>query len=321
MSAAVRRRSALDQQVRDAEQATYEHFGITARERYIGVDTGCGRCSVRLTEIGQDRGGTPLLLLHGVGSATVLTASLLPGLAHRRVIAVDWPGHGLSGPCVLPAGLDLRMHAVTTIASVLDDLDAESADLVGHSLGAQFALYAAHDLRPRVHRVITLGAPGAALAGVRPVAMMKALALPGVGSRLLALPMSRRTFDRTQELLLGAGAFDASPAALTEALHLIAGLRGNAASIASFFRALIRAGSVRSGVHLPAVDLGRIQQPILAVWGDRDVFMTPAAAASSIVALRNVHLLRLPTAGHAPWLGAESLVGPAIARHLDGPDA
>lgn len=80
---------------------------------------------------------------------------------------------------------------------------------------------------------------------------------------------------------------------------------------------LIRRGAVRPGLSLRTVELGRLKQPALVVWGDLDVFMTPLSASSAIVAIRDVRLLRLPTAGHAPWLGAEALVGPAIAEHLD----
>lgn len=302
--------------IRAAEALVYRHYGVDPVEGSRRVDTGCGRTDVRFTEFSPHAPGVPVVVFHGVGSATVLAAALLGQLGHRRVIAVDWPGHGLSGPCVLPAQLGLRTHAVTTLASLLDTLGIRQVDLVGHSLGAQFSLYVAHDLPARVRRVVLLGAPGAALEGVKPAAAMKLLAVPGLGRALLSLPMSQRTFTNTQDVFLGRGAFDDSPAELAATLLLIGNRRANAASIASFFRALIKRGSVRDGVALTHEELERIQKPLLFVWGDQDVFLAPRDAASAIVSVRDVRLLRLPTAGHAPWLRSLDLVGPAVVDHL-----
>lgn len=304
------------ERVRAAERLVYGHYGLEPVESRQLVDAGCGRTEVRITELSPTAPGVPVVVLHGIGSATVLTASLFPHLAHRRVIAVDWPGHGLSGPCVLPAALGIRAHAVTTLTSLLDALDLPEVDLVGHSLGGQFSLYAAQDLGPRVRRVVLLGAPGAGLPGVKPIPAMKVLAVPGLGRAMLSVRMSERTFARTQDLALGVGVFDTSPADLTQALLLLAGRTANAASIASFFRALLRWGAVREGVAMSSADLGRLRQPVLFVWGDQDVFLSPAAAAASIVAIRDVRLLRLPTAGHAPWLQVLDRAGPVVAEHL-----
>jgi pimeloyl-ACP methyl ester carboxylesterase len=305
-----------DGAIRAAEKAAYAHYGLVPRERYVRTDTGCGHVEVRLTEFGTDETQPPIVLLHGIASITVLAASLVPSLGERRVIAVDWPGHGLSGPCVLPQGLGIRTHATTTLASLLDTLGLEQVDLVGHSMGAQFALYAAHDLGVRVRRVVLLGAPGAAITGVKPVSIMKLLATPGLGRAMLSVPMSYGTFHRNQDLTLGPGALDDAPPKLVEAAFLLAGRRSNAASIASFFRSLIRRGAVRQGVALPLEELGRLRQAALFAWGDLDVFLAPALAATSIVAIRDVRVLRLATAGHAPWLQANAEVGAAVATHL-----
>jgi pimeloyl-ACP methyl ester carboxylesterase len=133
---------------------------------------------------------------------------------------------------------------------------------------------------------------------------------------MLSVPMSYGTFHRNQDLTLGPGALDDAPPKLVEAAFLLAGRRSNAASIASFFRSLIRRGAVRQGVALPLEELGRLRQAALFAWGDLDVFLAPALAATSIVAIRDVRVLRLATAGHAPWLQANAEVGAAVATHL-----
>jgi len=47
------------------------------------------------------------------------------------------------------------------------------------------------------------------------------------------------------------------------------------------------------------------------------VFLSPGTAARSIVALPDAHLVRVPGAGHAPWLQATQRVGNAVAQHLN----
>jgi pimeloyl-ACP methyl ester carboxylesterase len=305
-----------DAAIRAAERVAYRCYGAAPREHQVGVDTGCGRVEVRIAEFGEDYGKPPIVMLHGIGSATVLAASLLCHLKDRRVIAVDWPGYGLSGACTVSPLIGIRSHAVTTLTSLLDRLHIREVDLLGHSLGAQFSIYAAHDLGLRVRRIALLGAPGAAIVGVKPVPIMKALAAPVLGRALLTAPMPEQTFRRNQNLTLGSAALNNAPPALAEALYLLAGRRSNASSIASFFRALISGGSVRRGVALSLDELSSLSQPVLFAWGDQVVFQTPAEAATSIVAIRDVRLLRVPTAGHAPRLQAEATVGGAIAAHL-----
>jgi pimeloyl-ACP methyl ester carboxylesterase len=229
---------------------------------------------------------------------------------------VDWPGHGLSAESAFPTGFSIRRHATATIESLLGLLDVPQVDVVGHSMGAQFGLYASLDLGDRVRRLVLLGAPGAGFLGVKPVLAMKLLAVPGLGKRLLSLPMSEKAFERNNELTLGPGAFKDLPPDLVLAARLLGSRTLNAKSIAAYFRALIKRSSVRTGVAVPLDELGRLRQPTLLAWGDEDVFLTPMAGARSVVAIRDAHLIRVPHAGHAPWLTATETVGRAIATHL-----
>jgi len=307
---------AHDEAIRLSERLAYAHYGAEPLEKWVRLQTGHGAVDVRLTEFGADNGDVPIVLLHGIGSATILAASLVPHLAGRRIIAVDWPGHGLSGPCIVSPAIGIRPHAVATLTSLLDHLGFAEVDLIGHSLGAQFSLYAAHDLGSRIRRIVLLGAPGAAIAGVKPLAIMKMLAAPGLGRALLAAPVSDRMFRLNQDLALGTDALGSAPPQLVHALLLFANRKGNAASIASFFRCLIVRGSVRADVSLTTDELRAIQQPTLFAWGDKDVFMAPELAAPALAAMHDVRLLQLTAAWHAPWLQAPDIVGQAVADHL-----
>jgi pimeloyl-ACP methyl ester carboxylesterase len=311
-----RRTADLDEQIIRAEDASYSFYGLTRKDDRLTVATGCGGTEVRVAIFGEPDGRPPILLLHGIGSAQVLAASLIPSLRGRQVFALDWPGHGLSGPCHLPPTQDMRAHASTVVGSLLDSLGVETVDLVGHSMGAQFSLYAGLDHPERVRRLVLLGAPGAAFPGIRPLAAMKLLAVPHLGPFLLSRPMSERAFDKFNDLALSPGAL--APYKEVRAALRLLGLRtDNATSLASFFCAMVKGGKVRDGVALSERELGRLTQPTCLAWGDDDVFLTPLQAARSIVAIRDANPLRVPGAGHAPWLQSPGSVGSHVARHLD----
>jgi pimeloyl-ACP methyl ester carboxylesterase len=88
----------------------------------------------------DDTGAPPLLALHGWLDNAASFARLAPLLAtHRRVIALDLPGHGHSAH--LPQGVH-RYNNLDQVDHVLDFADAlkfERFDLLGHSLGAGIA--------------------------------------------------------------------------------------------------------------------------------------------------------------------------------------
>src|SRR5690606_41323414 len=49
---------------------------------------------------GDDR--VPVVLLHGMAAVTAAAVPLIPAFGGRRVIAPDWPGHGLSDATTIP---------------------------------------------------------------------------------------------------------------------------------------------------------------------------------------------------------------------------
>jgi pimeloyl-ACP methyl ester carboxylesterase len=317
----VRRRSRLgpierDARARSLERVAYTHFASEPEELSLDVRSESGSTTLRVMAFDRTAPGTPVLVLHGIASISVLIAPLLPALRGRPVYVVDWPGHGLSGQYVLAPQSSFRSASTHLVAQALDLLELERVDVVGHSLGGQIALYCALDLRERIRRLVLLGAPGAALAGTRPLPVMKLLAVPRLGVALLSAPLTASMFDRSNDMALGPRALDSQSAELIEAAYLIAGRAANARSIASHFRNLVRRGRVRTGVAIEPSELRHVTQPTLMAWGDSDVFLTPLQAASSIVSLTDVRLLTIPGAGHAPWLNDTESVGSAVTAHL-----
>src|SRR4051812_6483793 len=83
----------LDAAQRAAELRLYGHYGLTVTERFVSaVGT-----EVRVVEVAGDETLTPVVLLHGVASVTAAAIPLIPSFGGAPVIAIDWPGHGLSG--------------------------------------------------------------------------------------------------------------------------------------------------------------------------------------------------------------------------------
>jgi pimeloyl-ACP methyl ester carboxylesterase len=307
----------VDATIRAAEIAAYQHYGLAPTEQVVSIATPLGPVDIRLSLFGpQDSVDPPVLLLHGIASVNVIAAPIIASLADRRVIAVDWPGHGLSGRSVLPPGGAFRSYAMSVLRALLDTLDLTEVDVVGHSMGAQFALYAAIEMPTRVRRLVLLGAPGASFSGVRPNAVMIALAVPRLGERLLRVPLSPAAFVRNNEKSLGVGALRDVPASLVTAAHLVGSRTEFAPSVASYFRSLIKRTKVRTAVTISVFELATMRQPTLFVWGDEDVFMRPTQAAQYVAAAPNGRLIELPGAGHAPWLQYPEIVARSIGDHL-----
>src|SRR5690242_12785773 len=119
-----------------------------ALERYIDLNG----TRIRFLEAGARRPGLPLLMLHGYrNGANYWFPNPLPALAEEyHVIAPDLPGFGRSG--------DLPEYGLPQYASVihafLDALGVASANLLGHSMGAQVAIVAAARQPERINKLV-----------------------------------------------------------------------------------------------------------------------------------------------------------------------
>jgi pimeloyl-ACP methyl ester carboxylesterase len=167
-----------------------------------------------------------------------------------------------------------------------------------------------------VRRLVLLGAPGAGFEGVAPVPAMRLMSIPGVGRGILSLPASPAAYRTNSEGMLGAGAMDGYPDEIADVGYAASQRAGFAPSLASFFRALITPFSMRRGVAIPVADLRAITTPTLMVWGDKDVFLTPARGRANIDAIHGSRLLEV-SGGHAPWLNELEPVGSTVREFLD----
>jgi len=313
----------LDARVRAAELTLAAHYGRTLVEHAIPTASGSTVRVVEYPATGSSDAATdaadrrpPILLLHGIAAVTATAVPLLAALADRRVLAVDWPGHGLSGAGVVPAGQSLRATTVEVLDEVLAFFHLDAVDIIGHSLGGQMALYFALAHPERLRRLVLLGAPGAAFSQARPTFGMRVASIPGVGTALLGLSTSQRARDRAVDRLLGADALAGYPAEINEIGYLASQRAEFAPSVASLFRAMMTPVSARADVALTPRELAHLAVPTLIVWGVDDAILTPAHGRASAEAIPNLTILEV-AGGHAPWLNELTRVGDAVATFLD----
>jgi poly(3-hydroxyalkanoate) depolymerase len=108
-----------------------------------------GGLELRVSRRGS--GSPPLLLLTGIGANIEMWRPLERLVRGRELIAVDAPGTGRSERPRYP----LRMRGLAHIvAAVLDELEVDSADVLGYSFGGLLALELAHRAPARVRRLV-----------------------------------------------------------------------------------------------------------------------------------------------------------------------
>ncbi|MHB8347577.1 MAG: pimeloyl-ACP methyl ester esterase BioH [Acidiferrobacterales bacterium] len=95
--------------------------------------------------------GPDLVLVHGWGLHGGIWAELAPVLARRfHVTVIDLPGHGMSG--------GVRAHDIDACADALAAVVPETAIWLGWSLGATVLLHMGWRHRPKVEKLVLVGA-------------------------------------------------------------------------------------------------------------------------------------------------------------------
>jgi pimeloyl-ACP methyl ester carboxylesterase len=99
--------------------------------------------------------GPDLVLIHGLtGNLAVWHLHIVPLLSERfTVTTYDLRGHGYSS--MPPTGYDAD-HMAGDLLGLLDALDLERPTLVGHSYGADIALYFANRYPERVEQIVAI---------------------------------------------------------------------------------------------------------------------------------------------------------------------
>lgn len=243
----------------------------------------CG--DARFTYLEQGA-GTPLVLLHGIGSAARSWRHQLQGLSHAfRVIAWDAPGYGGSSALTKdePDAGDYAM----ALDSFVDALGIDRFHLVGHSLGS---LMAARFARLHPERLLSLTLASIATGHARlPAEERERLRDSRLGD--LAALGPRGMAEKRGPWLLGPHAAEEAKRAAIETMALVRP-DGYAQAVQ-----MLSAADTSSDVRALAPSL-RVQ----IVYGDADLITTPAQNQGIARELPQAPVHVLAGAGHALYL-------------------
>jgi pimeloyl-ACP methyl ester carboxylesterase len=297
----------------EAEEALFTHYGLSARSHFLDLPDPAVRA--RVIEAGQ---GPPLLMVHGGGGIAAQWAPLMAHLTGRRILAVDRPGHGLSGPFHY-RGSDFRAHAVSFLAGVLDALDLDQAPVVANSMGGLWTLWLALRRPERVSSMALLGCPALLLNTTAPLPL-RLLGARGLNSLLWSLQKPSVKATKGIHEMMGH-----DPAALERLPHEFWQTTFRSGLLPHFEEAwltllerVVGPFGARRGLPLREDDLRKVPHRTLFVWGESDTFGTPSTGERAVEVMPQA-TLRVVPGGHLPWLDDPAGVGETVQSWLSEP--
>ncbi len=250
-------------------------------------------CTLRCLELGSGD-AAPLLLLHGFGADLNTWMFNQPALCgSRRTLALELPGHGLSGKDV---GAGDAAFFTDVIEEALTELDAERVHIVGHSMGGALAIALA-SRRPDRVASLTLLAP----AGLGPEIN---------GGFIDAFVRAARRRDAVEALQLLVHDPSLISRATVEEFLRYKRLDGVAQALRTIAHAWFPDG--RQAEELVA-GLRGLAMPVQVIWGDDDRII-PVAHAARAAPPAEVHVLK--GVGHLPHMEKANEVNRLIDKHL-----
>lgn len=262
--------------------------GTAGTHHYLTTDAG----RTHVLEVGA---GEPLVLLHGLGASAGSYLALIAALGrHRRVIAIDRPGAGLSDPIRFKGHPRPAWNAV--IRAVADSFHLDTFDLVGHSLGGLSAGGFAIDNPSRVRRLVLLAPVGIAS---RLPAVWAVVGLPGVLNLVGALDQRKmaKQVARGETDVQGINWGPVQVGTDRLGYRYLVGRRFSRGSDLESFPPLMATLKFRSeSLLLPG--LGLFSGRVLVIWGDRDELVTAAPAQEELINYPGIELRILPMRGH-----------------------
>ncbi|EZH76234.1 alpha/beta hydrolase [Ectopseudomonas composti] len=244
--------------------------------------------SIHLRDQGRRDDPEPILLLHGTSASLHTWEGWVEELAkQRRVISLDLPGFGLTGP--FPDN-DYRVeHYTHFLLALLDHLQVNRVVLVGNSFGGQLAWRFALTYPERSTRLVLVDAAGYP---------RNAESVP-IGFRLAGIPALSPLMSR----LLPRSMIESS----------VRNVYGNPDKVDDelverYYQLTLRAGNRQAlrqrFVQAPSGELhqriGELELPTLIIWGGRDRLIPPDNAERFARDIEGSQLVLFDDLGHVP---------------------
>lgn len=262
---------------------------------------------VHLRDEGVRDDPTPLLLLHGTSASLHTWDGWAADLARdHRVIRVDMPGFGLTGPA---ADGDYTMQAyVRFVVAVLDALAVRQAILAGNSLGGAVAWETAVAHPERVAKLVLVDAGGYPPASTSVPIGFRIARIPALA------PVMQRVLPRSMIESSVRNVYG-DPSKVTPELvdryYELTRRAGNRAALGERFK--------QSPVADRAQAIRTITQPTLVLWGSEDHLILPENAKRFGRDVPNSHVEIFDGLGHVPQEEAPERTVAAVRHFLHGP--
>lgn len=240
--------------------------------------------------------GTPLLLVHGIGSSADTWGDIperLSALGHH-VVAADLCGHGESSKG--PGDYSLGSLA-STLRDLLDDRGLDRVHLVGHSLGGGVSMQFAYQFPERVDGIILVSSGGL---GEEVFTGLRAASLPG-SELAIKWAINQRTLKGASWLGARLASVGLEPHALSpRALETVSWLGEPDRRTA--FLATLRSVVSPKGQSVCALDKLHLMtaDKVLIIWGDQDPMIPMTHGAHAHELLPGSRFVVFPGAAHEP---------------------
>lgn len=263
---------------------------------------------VHLRDEGVRDDPVPIVLVHGTSASLHTWEGWVAALkGERRVITMDIPGFGLTGP--EPRGNYHINRYTEFILGLMDQLGVQRFVLGGNSLGGEIAWHVAAAAPQRVERLILVDAAGyKRLPNGMPIGfVMAALAAKTGTGWLTARVLPRAVVRSSTRFVYG------DPRRITPEIDQ------------RYFELQLRPGNRRAlGQRLDQHNMGRdvdqlarLTMPTLIIWGGKDRIFAVSQGQGLHQAIKGSELVVFDDLGHVPHEEDPARTVAAVRRFLD----
>ena len=237
----------------------------------------------------------PLLLLHGSAASLHTWEGWTAALrGERRVIRLDLPGFGLTGP--FADGAASLARTLRVIEALLDTLGASQVVVAGNSLGGLYAWQLAVRSPARVTGIVLVDPAGYPSQATSVPVGFRVAALPGM--RYVASQVLPRSVIESSVKNVYGDPSKVTPE-LVDRYYELTLREGNRRAFTQ--RPRTGSGSTANrGGGLDTLQIATIRAPTLILWGDLDRLIPPSNAARFARDIPGSRVVRFPTLGHVP---------------------
>ncbi|TAK92970.1 MAG: alpha/beta hydrolase [Aquabacterium sp.] len=243
---------------------------------------------VHMRDTGPRDDPYPIVLLHGMSSSLHTYEGWQTALQGKhRIISVDLPGFGLTGPS--PQG-DYRIDAYTRfVLRLLDTLGLRRVVLVGNALGGEVAWQTAVLAPERVRKLVLIDSDG-----YQPSVLSMPIAFQIASMRGLRW-VAERILPRSLVASSVRSVFGDPAKATKDKVDRYFELNLRVGNRRALFQRMDQAqfGGNSALIH-------RVQQPTLVMWGEKDEMISPDQGNLFCRDIPRCKLVTFPGLGHLP---------------------